>query len=209
MKPYILLSLLACNCLLSYSQTKEIVHIKDVDIYYESYGEGTPLVLLHGFTQTHADWYHLVDSLSPHYQLIIPDLRGHGQSTNPAHKFTCKQSAIDIYNLLDYLGINKFKAIGHSAGGLTLLHMALMDTTRLEAMVLIGTAPYFPQPCRDFLKNYTYETLDKATLDHYLRIHPRGEKQIRELLLQLNGFSGSYNDINFPPHCFQPYAPKH
>ncbi|WP_430811924.1 MULTISPECIES: alpha/beta fold hydrolase [unclassified Carboxylicivirga] len=197
MKTHIVFFLFIYNVILCCSQTNEIVHLKDVDIYYESYGEGSPLVLLHGFTQTHADWYHLIDSLSSHYQLIIPDLRGHGQSTNPAHKFTCKQSAIDIYSLLDHLDINKFKAIGYSAGGLTLLHMALMDTSRLEAMVLIGTAPYFPKSSRNVLKDYTYETLNKATRDYYLKIHPRGEKQVRELLHQLNGFSESYNDINF------------
>ena len=58
------------------------------------------------------------------YRLIIPDLRGHGRSTNPSGLFTHRQCAEDLFALLDQLEILRFKAVGISAGGNTLLHMA-------------------------------------------------------------------------------------
>ena len=90
--------------------------------------------------------------LAEHYQLIIPDLRGHGRSTNPSGAFTHRQSALDVYALLDQLGVKRFKAMGISTGGMTLLHMATQQRDRVEAMVLIGATSYFPEEARAIMR---------------------------------------------------------
>src|SRR5689334_3038356 len=88
--------------------------INGMQMYYEVYGQGEPLVLLHGFTGAGSNWQAFISDLMTDYQLIIPDLRGHGRSTNPSGEFTFRQSALDIFALLDRLGMPECKAIGVS-----------------------------------------------------------------------------------------------
>ncbi len=115
-----------------------IAIINGIEMYYEIHGTGVPLVLLHGFFGSGEWWDFVIEDFSKQYQLIIPDLRGHGRSINPLEKWSMAQSAMDIYALLDFLGIDKINGIGVSTGGKTLLHMATQDSKRMKAMVLIG-----------------------------------------------------------------------
>src|SRR5688572_26241379 len=108
-----------------------VISVNGIQMYYEVYGEGAPLVLLHGFTQSSQLWQPFIADFAKHYQLIVPDLRGHGRSTNPTNQFTHRQSALDIFALLDQLEINEFKAMGISVGGMTLLHMATQQPARV------------------------------------------------------------------------------
>jgi pimeloyl-ACP methyl ester carboxylesterase len=102
----------------------QTVILNEMQMYYVLAGEGEPRILLHGFTGASDDLAILFDDLLGKYQLVIPDLRGHGRSTNPSEEFTFRQCAHDMFALLDFLGIERFKAIGWSGGGNTLLHMA-------------------------------------------------------------------------------------
>ena len=102
-----------------------------MEMYYEIHGQGEPLVLLHGFSGSGSMWSPQIPELAKHYQLVIPDLRGHGRSTNPSGKFTHRQSAQDVFALLDMLKIQKFRAMGISTGGMTLLHMATSQPERI------------------------------------------------------------------------------
>src|SRR4051812_43631043 len=116
-----------------------------MEMYYETQGEGEPLVLLHGGGGVGANWGLIFKETPAGHQLIVPDLRGHGRSTNPSTEFTFRQSALDVFALLDHLGIESCKAIGMSMGAKTLLHMATGQPARVEAMVLVSAAPYFPE----------------------------------------------------------------
>src|SRR5436190_8999402 len=100
------------------------VRVNDIEMYYEEQGAGSPLVLLHGFGSCGQSWQPFAARLAEHFRLIIPDLRGHGRSTNPAGVFTHRQAAADVFALLDRLGVKRFRAMGISTGGMTLLHMA-------------------------------------------------------------------------------------
>jgi pimeloyl-ACP methyl ester carboxylesterase len=72
------------------------------------------------------------------YQVIVPDLRGHGRSTNPAAAFTHRQAAADVLALLDRLGLQRVKAMGISTGGMTLLHMATQRASGGKGAALPG-----------------------------------------------------------------------
>ncbi len=168
-----------------HAQEANYANVNGVKIYYEIHGEGEPLVLLHGFTMSHTMWEGWIEDLSKDYMLILPDLRGHGNSTNPSNEFTHKESARDIYGLLDLLNIDKFNAIGFSSGGMTLTHMATMDTTRIQAMVLIGSTSFFPESCREIQRSVSYENREEGRMNKLKERHPRGETQIRNLLTQL------------------------
>lgn len=84
-------------------------------------GSGTPILLLHGWTASHAAWAPLVEPLATRYCLLCPDARGHGGhplDVNPEPDV--KRLARDVINLLDYHGIERIAAVGHSMGALTL-----------------------------------------------------------------------------------------
>ena len=121
------------------------IQISNIEIYYEEYGVGKPLLLLHGFGGCSQNWHPFIDKLSEHFRLIVADLRGHGYSTNPENKFTHREAANDMFLLLEKLGINQFSAMGMSTGAMTLLHMATSQPSRIDSMVLISTTSHFPK----------------------------------------------------------------
>lgn len=180
-----------------FAQDGNFVETNGVKIYFETHGTGEPLLLLHGFTLSHKAWDNWIEDLSKDYLVITPDLRGHGNSTNPSKIFTHELSAHDMYGLLDALKIDNFKAIGQSSGAMTLTHMATMDSTRISSMILIAGTTMFPAGARKIMKTVTYEAWE-GHLEHY---QPKGEEQIRMLANQFRNLADTYNDMNFT----QPY----
>lgn len=171
--------------------------VEGIQMAYRISGEGDPLLLLHGFSASGNVWDAFVPELAKAYRVIVPDLRGHGRSTNPSNVFTHRQSARDVFALLDQLGIGKCKAMGISSGGMTLLHMATQQPDRIEAMVLIGATSYFPEQARAIMRRTTVQALTPAEYERLRRVHQHGDDQIRALRQQFNGFKDSYDDMNF------------
>lgn len=169
----------------------------DLEMYYESSGEGEPILLLHGFSASGKAWERFVPELAKEFRVIVPDLRGHGRSTNPSDEFSHRQSAKDVFALMDHLGIRKAKAMGISTGGMTLIHMATSQPDRVEAMVLIGATIYFPEQAREILRKVTVESLKPEDYERMRQVHVHGDEQIRSLRRQFNNFKDSYDDMNF------------
>lgn len=195
----ILLSLSSQQALSQVTPEGQTVPLNGIEMYYETVGEGEPLVLLHGFTGTGAAWETIAEEFSAHYRLIIPDLRGHGRSTNPSQQFTHRQSALDVFALLDLIGVDRFKAMGISTGGMTLLHMATSQPERVEAMVLIGATSYFPEQARVIMRRSSPDSMTTEQLERGGQAHSRGLEQARELSTQFHAFKDSYDDMNFTP----------
>jgi pimeloyl-ACP methyl ester carboxylesterase len=177
----------------------QIRSLNGMEMYCEVRGQGEPLLFLSGFTGLGADWDHLFKDQPDGYQLVLPDPRGHGRSTNPSGVFTFSQSALDLFSLLDQLGIGRIKAIGLSGGAKTLLHMATQQPERVDAMVLISAAPYFPEQARVLMRQLTLETRTGEEWSLMRRRHKHGDDQIRALWQQANDFANSYDDMNFTP----------
>jgi pimeloyl-ACP methyl ester carboxylesterase len=175
------------------------VQVYDIEMHYETRGSGSPLVLLHEFGGCSGNWHPFTDALSRSYRLINVDLRGHGASTNPQGTFTHRQSARDVFALLDSLGVHRFKAMGISAGGMTLLHMATEQPDRIDAMVLIGAAPYLPEATRAIQRQVSVENMPPEARELHERCATRGEEQIQQLVSQFSSFHASYDDVTFTP----------
>ncbi|MBI3667233.1 MAG: alpha/beta hydrolase [Acidobacteria bacterium] len=173
--------------------------VNGMEIYYEAYGEGRPLVLLHGFGGSGAAWKPFIAEFAKHYRVIVPDLRGHGRSTNPSNRFTHHQSALDVYALLHQLKIDRFQGMGISTGGMTLIHMATAQPSHVEAMVLIGATIYFPEQARVIMRKSTMESLTAQEWERLRQIHKHGDEQIRALRNEFHNFKDSYDDMNFTP----------
>lgn len=178
------------------------VAVNDAELYYQRVGQGPKLVLLHGFLGSHLQWKPYLEELAQDFEIIVPEFRGHGKSTNPSGAYTHRQNACDIYTLLDALEITHFNTVGFSSGGMTLLHMALQQPERIKAMSLWGTANYFPDECRAIQRKMTLENIaeqDPAWLENLRERHAHGDSQIRELLALFRQMADSYDDMNFTP----------
>lgn len=173
------------------------MRLRDLDMYVEITGAGAPLVLLHGYTGCGGDWNYVFASRPPDFKCIVPDLRGHGRSTNPSDTFTFRQAALDIYALLDTLGVDRFNAIGVSAGAKTLLHMATQQPARLDSLVLVSATPYFPTPARMLMARMTEDNQSEEDWKVMRARHKHGDDQIRALWRHGNAFKDSYDDVNF------------
>jgi pimeloyl-ACP methyl ester carboxylesterase len=173
--------------------------VNDIEMYYEIRGDGEPLLLLHGGGGIGANWDLIFKAPPTGYRLVIPDLRGHGRSTNPAPGFTFRQLAHDVFGLLDRLGIERCKAIGLSLGAKTLLHIATQQPGRIEAMVLVSATPWFPEQARAIMGQLTPENRSEAEWQQMRQWHGQGDEQIRKLWLQMHALKDSYDDMNFTP----------
>ena len=173
--------------------------INGIQMHYEISGDGDPLLLLHSGTRTSRMWDAFVERFSEHYRLIIPDLRGHGGSTNPDGLWTTRQFAKDVFALLDHLDIDRVRAVGASAGAMTLLHMATGQPDRIEALVVIGVGTYIPTECRQILAPTTTDGMPEASWERLRARHLHGDDQIRALYAWVASLADSYNDMTFTP----------
>lgn len=195
-----MISILFCaSCAFAQQFEGHTASINGMEMYYEISGSGPPLVLLHGFGGSGQHWSPFRDVYTKEYRVIVPDLRGHGRSTNPTNQFTHRQCALDVYALLDSLGIRQFKAMGISTGGMTLIHMATQQPSRVQAMVLIGATIYFPEQAREIMRRSTPESMTPQEREEMQQIHKHGDEQIRALRNEFHAFKDSYDDMNFTP----------
>ena len=169
-----------------------------VDLYFEIHGSGEPLLLVHGFSGSSQDWKTSATGLGTDFQLILPDMRGHGRSSVLSKPFRHQDAARDMLALLDRLGIHACKGLGISGGGNVLLHMATRQPERVKAMVLVSATPYFPAQARPIMRQYS---LPDGQWEILRRRHPGGDAQIAALLASTKEFADSYDDMTFtPPH---------
>ena len=170
--------------------------VNDLDLHYELAGDGSPLLLLHGFLGSGGDFkYAGRDSLARRFRLIVPDLRGHGRTANPLSFITHKQLALDLIALLDQLDIPRVRAVGISMGANALLHLATMQPERVESMVLVSGTMYFTEQARAFQRAFPVE----GDWDAMRKVHLLGDEQIRALWRQARAFADDYDDLSFTP----------
>ena len=181
------------------SPSGQSIAINGCEIYHETRGAGEPLILLHGGTGVGANWDLIFEEPPDGYRLIVPDLRGHGRSTNPSGAFTFRQAALDVLALADHLAVAGFKAIGLSLGAKTLLHVATQQPARVEAMVLVSATPYFPEQARSIMREVSPDDRSEAEWQQMRQWHKHGDEQIRALWRMTNAFKDSYTDMNFTP----------
>jgi haloacetate dehalogenase len=101
-----------------------------------------PLLLLHGFPQTHALWHRVAMQLAPHFALVLPDLRGYGDSAKPdPGDYSKRALAADLVALMRGLGHRRFMVCGHDRGGRVAHRMALDHAQAVTRLALIDIAP--------------------------------------------------------------------
>ena len=104
------------------------------------------LVLLHGFPQTHAMWHRVAQALRSDYRLVLPDLRGYGDSSHAPglsdhSNYSKRAMAQDVVGLLDQLGVDDFFLCGHDRGGRVAHRLALDFPARVRRLCVLDIAP--------------------------------------------------------------------
>jgi pimeloyl-ACP methyl ester carboxylesterase len=108
-------------------------------MHYEIYGNGPPLILLHGLSYQGAFWWLQVKDFAPHYHVIVPDNRGAGYTDAPDEAYSTEQMADDTVQLLRALGIPRAHVLGVSLGGAIAQHIALRHPNVVDRLVLTNT----------------------------------------------------------------------
>lgn len=119
-----------------------MLEVNGIRMHTTMTGQGPPVLLLHGFPDTHIVWRKQVSVLAAAgYRVLAPDLRGYGRSGAPGgvHDYTLEKLRGDVLGLLDALKIDKVRLVGHDWGGLIGWQLAALAPQRIERLVALST----------------------------------------------------------------------
>lgn len=119
-----------------------------VTINYRIGGNGPPVLLLHGYPQTHVIWHKIAERLAERFTVVVSDLRGYGDSSKPAtnethEPYSKRTMGNDQIQLMRQLGFDTFLLVGHDRGGRVGHRMALDHPDRIEQLVVMDIAPTY------------------------------------------------------------------
>jgi len=133
--------------------------VNGLHLYYETYGSGAPLVLLHGGMLTiDLNFATLIPTLAQTHTVIGVEMQGHGRTANIDREITYPNLASDVVALLDHLGIERAAVLGHSMGGGVALELAVSHSDRVSAIVPISASVSKDGMHPDLLDPSTFET---------------------------------------------------
>jgi haloacetate dehalogenase len=156
-------------------------------------GSGPPVLMLHGYPQTHVMWRKVAPRLAERFTLVMPDLRGYGDSDKPPgapdHSTYSKRAmAMDQVDLMRRLGFERFRLVGHDRGGRVAHRLALDHPDRVERVAVLDIVPtrlMYLKTSRTFARGYYHwfflvqpapfpETLIGGDPEAFLRHHMGG-----------------------------------
>jgi haloacetate dehalogenase len=126
--------------------TLERVDVGEVELRVRHGGRGLPVVLLHGHPRTHTTWHAVAPRLAGRFRVVLPDLRGYGESTLPPDRADHSQSskramAGDVVELMRRLGHERFAVVGHDRGSLVAFRLAMDHPDRVTELVVMDGLP--------------------------------------------------------------------
>ncbi|TYL36919.1 alpha/beta hydrolase [Natronococcus pandeyae] len=121
------------------------IDVGEAEMYLRRGGDGPPLLLLHGYPQTHATWHKVAPELAEDYTVVMPDLRGYGDSTGPAdpetRQYANRVLARDMVAVMDSLGYDTYRIVGHDRGGRVGYRFALDHPDRVKKLAALDIIP--------------------------------------------------------------------
>jgi len=114
--------------------------VNGIKVYYEVYGEGRPIVLLHGaFMTIEGNWTQLIPELSKTRKVIAIEMQGHGHTPYSERPLTHANLATDVAGVMDYLKVDSADVVGYSMGGSVAYKFAIENPKRLRKLVIISS----------------------------------------------------------------------
>ena len=114
------------------------VTVNGAKLWYDIRGEGEPLLLHHGYTTSRINWQPAAEILEQHYQVILMECRGTGESEHTKGGYNIPQYAEDVIGLLDHLGLAQVNFAGHSMGGGIGYQLGVFHPSRLSKLILMA-----------------------------------------------------------------------
>lgn len=140
---------------------------RTVDLWVRDEGQGPVLLLVHGVGGNHTIWNEVVPLLTPEFRVLVPDLRGHGQTPAPTGStYDLPELLNDLYRLLDRKGVTAAHWVGLSGGALLALRAALDSPARVRSLTLIGGSAYTDGHTRSVVDRWA-QTYDQEGPDRY------------------------------------------
>ena len=126
--------------------TRAAIETSGATIQVTHGGAGPPLLLLHGYPQTHVMWHRVAPALAERFTVVCPDLRGHGDSSKPPAGSECRNyaksvMALDQVELMESLGFERFGLAGHDRGGRVAHRLALDHPRCVSRLALLDIGP--------------------------------------------------------------------
>src|SRR5579884_665420 len=113
--------------------------VNGIQVYYEVYGEGKPLILLHGaFYTIQMNWGQLIPELSKTRKIIAIEFQGHGHTPYSDRKLDFATLASDVDGVMNYLKIDSADVVGYSMGGSVAYELAIQNPERVRKLVIIS-----------------------------------------------------------------------
>lgn len=146
----------------------------DAEIVYQVLGAGPSVVLLHPFPANHDFWLRVANALAARYRLILPDLRGHGDSDLGEGPATMEKHAADIFHVMDDADVGRAPLIGVSIGGYVLFEFWRKHRARVAALGLCNTkAPADSSEARAARLQAANEVIERGTEPFFESMIPR------------------------------------
>ncbi|MGB5594325.1 MAG: alpha/beta hydrolase [Crocosphaera sp.] len=125
-----------------------VIQTSDVKINLIKGGKGSPILLLHGYPQTHVMWHKIAPKLAQYFTVIIPDLRGYGDSDKPQgmtnhYNYSKRVVAKDQIEVMSQLGYEEFYLVGHDRGGRVAHRLTLDYPNKVKKLALLDIAPTY------------------------------------------------------------------
>jgi pimeloyl-ACP methyl ester carboxylesterase len=156
------------------------VQANGLDIYYEEYGSGEPLLLIHGGFTSMNLWKAHIPIFSQHFRVIAPDTRGHGRTKNPLDSMSYRLLADDVVAFVTALGIEKSLLCGFSDGGQIAFELGMNYPGLFKAYVADGATYEWPEEQWEWLKRVGFESPGVVNFEQFENEAPGLIRLMRE-----------------------------
>jgi pimeloyl-ACP methyl ester carboxylesterase len=129
----------------NYELRHEFAIVNGIRMYYVTMGNGSLIVLLHGFPEFWYSWRHQIHTLSKQFKVVAPDMRGYGETEKPVeiNAYKIEKIVKDVVDLIHGLGYEKATIAGHDWGGIISWSLAMMASDIVEKLIVMNA----PHPC--------------------------------------------------------------
>src|SRR6201993_1668313 len=141
--------------------------VNGISIYYAEYGQGSPVILLHGGLANSDYWGNQIKALAPYHTVIVMDSRGHGRSTRDSRPYGYDLMADDVVALMDVLKVPKADIVGWSDGAILGLDLAMRHPDRVNKIFAFAANTVTSGVKDDVEKNPTFAAFIKRAGDEY------------------------------------------
>ncbi|MBY5361672.1 alpha/beta hydrolase [Rhizobium leguminosarum] len=154
------------------AKTSGMADVNDIKMYYAEYGEGEPILFIHGGLGNADVWGHQVADFAKDHLVIVADSRGHGRSTRSQQPFGYDLMTSDYVALLDYLKIDKVTLVGWSDGGIIGIDMAMKHPEKLTRVIAQAANVTTDGVKPDVLNNKTFNDYINVAGEYYRKLSP-------------------------------------